>query len=83
MPRRRSRPQATQALEHGIATISITPVGSASQAARSRLIVGVAPDGARKVLVHTRGSVATVPVVEGLFVLRDSVGVPSDFLTLR
>jgi hypothetical protein len=32
---------------------------------------------------HTHGSVAAVPVVRGVFVLRDSATLPSDFVELR
>jgi hypothetical protein len=73
----------SEAVEHGIASITVTPPGPASHIPPSRLIVGVAPDGAREVLVHTHGAIATVPVVDEVFVLRDSVAAPPDFLTVR
>lgn len=72
-----------EAVQHGIASITITPLRPAPGIRPSRLIVGVAPDGAREVLVHTHGAVATVPVVDEVFVLRDSVAAPPDFFALR
>ena len=67
------------AFNHAIASISITRAGRGFR----RLIVGVAPDGTRRVVFHTQGAVATAPVSDGLFVLRDAVGRPSDSVTLR
>jgi hypothetical protein len=72
--------KTAEATTHGIAAISMTPPGAPHPA---RLIVGVAPDGTREALVHTRGVVATVPVRDGTFVLRDSTLAPSDFISLR
>jgi hypothetical protein len=72
-----------QTIEEGIAIVSFTPVERAPVGAPTRLIVGVAPDGTREALIHTHGSIATVPVVGGLFVLRDSMPAPSDFVELR
>ncbi|HKG38991.1 MAG TPA: hypothetical protein VKB25_08380 [Conexibacter sp.] len=72
-----------QAIREGIATISFTPAERAPAGAPTRLVVGVAPEGTRDVLVHTHGSVTATPVVRGVFVLRDSVRVPSDFVELR
>lgn len=72
-----------QVLHDGFASVAITPADRTPEGRPSRLIVGVAPDGTRKVLIHTRGSVATAPVADGLFVHRDAVGITSDFLTLR
>jgi len=72
-----------QAIKEGIATISFPPVERAAPNRLARLLVGVAPDGAHEALVHTRGSVAVVPVVQSVFVLRDSVRAPSDRIELR
>lgn len=72
-----------QTIEEGIAAVSITRAERAPTGALPRLVVGVAPDGAREALVHTHGSVATVPVVKGVFVLRDSARATSDFVELR
>jgi hypothetical protein len=72
-----------QAIMEGIATISFPPVERASFNTLARLLVGVAPDGAQEALVYTRGSVAVVPVVQSVFVLRDLVRAPSDRIELR
>ncbi len=72
-----------QAIKQGFATISLTPAERAPTRMPTRLLVGIAPDDASKVLVHTNGAVTTVPVFNGAFVLRDSVDAPSDFLELR
>lgn len=69
-----------QATEHGIAATSIAPPDARHP---DRLIVGVAPDGTHKALVHTRGSIATVPIRSGAFVLRDATVAPADFISLR
>lgn len=74
---------SSEALVHGIASITITPFRPTPGVRPSRLIVGVAPDGTHEVLVHTRGEVDTGPVVNEVFVLRDSVDAPPDFLALR
>jgi hypothetical protein len=72
-----------QAIEHGVVYVSITPPNPAAHVAPSRLVVGVAPDGVREVLVHTRGLVAKVPVVDAVFMRRDAVAAPPDFVALR
>jgi len=67
-----------QALRHGLANTSV------DLASGQRVIVGVAPRGARTVLVRTGGSTASVRVGrDGSFVLRDSSSSPPDTLTLR
>jgi hypothetical protein len=69
---------ADQALRHGIANASIDP------ASGRRVIVGVAPNGSRTVLVRTGASTASARVRRhGSFVLRDSASSPPDTLTLR
>lgn len=70
--------KAEQALRNGIANTSVDP------ASGRRLIVGVAPNGARTVLVRTGASTASARVRRhGTFVLRDSTSSPPDTLTLR
>lgn len=66
---------------HGVGIVSIG--AGHSRSSGHRLIVGVAPNGTRQVLVHTDGSVATVPVVGNVFTLRDSSSNPPERLTLR
>ncbi len=72
----------SQALKHGVADITVTPPNTSS-IHPSRLIVGVAPDGTHEVFIHTRGSIATAPVVNEVFVWRDSIAAPPDFFALR
>ena len=48
-----------------------------------RVMVGVAPDGTRTVLIQSGLASTTVRVRHGVFVLRDSVAGPPDRLTLR
>jgi hypothetical protein len=72
-----------QALTRGLATIAIPRRTAITPGGTSRLIVGVAPDRARDVDVHTRHVVVSAPVVNGLFVRRDAVAAPPDFLSLR
>jgi hypothetical protein len=69
-----------QVIAHGIADISITLPGAAH---RFRLIVGVAPDGAREALVHTRGTIAVAPVHDEVFLLHDLTLAPPDLISLR
>lgn len=75
--------QTSHALAHGIADITITPADPAAHTPESRLIVGMAPDGIRKVLVHTHGVIETAPIIHGIFTLRDSIAAPPDFTELR
>lgn len=70
----------SQAIAHGIADTSITLPGAAH---RTRLIVGMAPDGAREALVHTHGAIAATPVHDEVFVLRDPTLAPPDVISLR
>lgn len=46
-----------------------------------RLVIGISPDPTRRIRIHTLDSVATVPVVDGVFTLRDRVIGPPDRLT--
>jgi len=79
--------RTADAVAHGIADTTVKrggPGGGGALAGPARLIVGVAPDGTRAVLVHTRGRMARVPVVDGTFVLRDGVVAPADrFVAVR
>ncbi len=78
--------RTADALAHGLADITVKRRGRAGAEAPvgpARLIVGVAPDGARTVLVHTRGTVRAVPVANGTFVLRDALVAPPDRFELR
>ncbi|HXE45940.1 MAG TPA: hypothetical protein VN635_12180 [Conexibacter sp.] len=72
-----------QVAEQGLGTISFAPAERTPAGAPTRLLVGIAPDDARTALVHTDGSVAAVPVVGGVFVLRDSRRGPSESTELR
>jgi hypothetical protein len=72
-----------QVLQQGLATVSLTPAERVSVGEPARLVVGIVPDHTSEALVHTHDSIAAVPVVSGVFVLRDSVPAPSDFLSLR
>ena len=69
-------------IKHGSGTITFVPAKQAPAGMPTRLLVGIAPDDARTALVHTRGSVAAVQVVNGVFVLRDSLRGPSDSIEL-
>lgn len=70
-------------IKHATGTITFTPARYAPAGMPTRLLVGIAPDDAHTALVHTKRSVATVPVINGVFVLRDSQRGPSDSLELR
>jgi hypothetical protein len=75
--------RTAQVIDQGMATVAIPRRADLAPTGASRLIVGIAPDGARRVYIHTRGAVATVPVVNGQFVRRDAATVPPDSLSLR
>jgi hypothetical protein len=75
--------QTASALKHGIADITITLANPATHTPELRLIVGVAPDGTRQAIVHTRGMVETAPVLHGVFALSDSIVAPPDFFEMR
>ena len=68
------------AIRHGVATVLLRePRGPQSRgAAGRRLVAGIAPDRARSMRVLTDGSTATVPVVDGAFLLQDAVADPPD-----
>jgi hypothetical protein len=73
----------SQAVHAGIAAITVSPPGSVSHISPTRLIVGVAPDGAHEVVVHTRDSDESAPVVNHVFVLRDAIAGPPDSYTAQ
>jgi imidazolonepropionase-like amidohydrolase len=75
--------KTTQARADGVATTAIPRAGQDAPVTGPRLIVGVAPDGARAVSVHTRGRVAVRRVVNGLFILRDHAVDPPDRISVR
>ena len=70
-----------RARSEGLATISFSSEKSTSPSVRE--MVGVTRDGARSVLVHTGSKVKSIPVVNGIFALRDSAATPPDRLTVR
>jgi hypothetical protein len=72
-----------QVIKQGFGTISFKPASQDNDGMPTRLLVGIAPDDARTALVHTRDMISAVPVVSGVFVLRDSLRGPSDFTELR
>jgi hypothetical protein len=72
-----------QAIKYGSGTITFMPAKQAPAGMPTRLLVGIAPDDARTALIHTKGSVAAVPVFNGIFVLRDSLRGPADSIELR
>lgn len=75
--------RASQARQHGVAAITVARAVPGSHVKAGRLIVGLAPDGAHQVVVHTRGFTETVPVRNEVFVLHDSTAAPPDFFTPR
>jgi hypothetical protein len=66
-----------EALRHGIANTSLDPTSG------RRIIVGVVPKGTRAVIVRSGNLTTSVRVRHGHFVLRDSVSLPPDQMTLR
>lgn len=75
--------RTARALARGIASITIARPNASAHTVQSRLIVGVAPDGAREVQVHTRGTVVTTSVAGTIFVVRDTLAAPPDRLSWR
>ncbi len=68
---------ASQALRRGIMSTSLNRI------TRRRTMVGVTPDGTRSALIQSGALTTSVRVRHGLFVLRDSVALPPDQVTLR
>ena len=79
----RSCATTDDALAHGVAAVLIRAAPTSGNTPDNRLIVGVAPDRARNALVQTAGWVTTVPVLDNVFMLRDSATDPPDSMTLR
>jgi hypothetical protein len=72
------------AVAHGVAIVALSAGSQPLGAGGSRFIIGVGPDRAQKVLVHTGDSVSLRPVDDyGVFALRDRVTDPPDLLTFR
>lgn len=74
--------RTAQTIRHGIANVTVHRGTAATGGRPARLTVGVAPDGARGVRVHTRGAVSAAPVVDHLFVVRDATDRPPDSIEL-
>lgn len=68
-----------RALRHGIALTTV----SSSAGASSRLIVGVAPDGAAQVSIHTGHHTSTASVEQSIFVARDMLAEPVSHIDVR
>lgn len=68
---------ASRALRRGIMNTSLNRI------TRRRTMVGVTPDGTRSALIQSGVLTSSVRVRHGLFVLRDSVALPPDQVTLR
>jgi hypothetical protein len=75
--------KTAQARTSGVATTSIPRTGQNTPVTGPRMIVGVAPDGARAMIIHTRGKVAVARVIHGLFVRQDDSVDPPDRMTVR
>jgi hypothetical protein len=69
-------------LRSGLAITSLKDASTGS-VRPTRVVVGVAPDDAARVLVHTGGMSISVPVFDGVFTLRDSLGDAPDSFSLR
>ncbi|ADB49852.1 hypothetical protein [Conexibacter woesei] len=70
-----------RARREGLATISFERATGGEP--QTRVLVGVTRDSAHHVLAHTGSSIVTVPVVDGIFVLRDAAAAAPDRLTVR
>lgn len=71
------------AVEHGVVDVTVAGAAPGSRVPPARLIVGVAPNDAHRVVVRTRGAVETAQVVKDMFVLRDSIVAPPDSIVPR
>jgi hypothetical protein len=66
-------------LGHGLPATFLRAHGRPWPTKGSRLIVGIAPDKARRVLIQTRNAATLVPVApDGVFILQDSLNAPPD-----
>ncbi len=70
-----------RARREGLATISFSRARGTARSVRE--MVGVTRDEARSIRVHTGSTVESVPVVGGVFALRDSAATPPDRLDVR
>jgi hypothetical protein len=75
--------RTSDAITHGVASITVSRADPVARTTASRLIVGVAPDGAREVQVHTGRAVATASISGAVFVLRDAVIAPPESFSLH
>jgi hypothetical protein len=64
--------------KHGLFTAFLALAGQLPH----RLVVGIAPDGFRQILIDTGKNVASVPVSRGVFVRRDGAEIPPDSVEL-
>jgi hypothetical protein len=72
------------AIANGAAVVTLNAHPRRSFEGRNRFMIGVGPDRAHEVLVHTGDSVTVRPVNEnGVFTLHDSATNPPDVLTFR
>jgi hypothetical protein len=69
------------ALRHGVTIASLREARAGTQA--KRLIVGVVPDGTAEAVIHTGGTASSRAIAHHLFVLRDSVKLPPNVISLR
>ncbi len=70
-----------RARREGLATIAFPRADGTVGSVRE--MVGVTRDGARSVLVRTGSTVKRIPVVNGVFALRDAATTPPERLTVR
>lgn len=68
---------ASRALRHGIMNTSLDAISG------RRTMVGITPDGTHSALIQSGALTTSVRVRHGRFVLRDSVALPPDQVTLR
>ena len=66
------------ALDHGLATTFLSDRGSGAFQRSYRVIVGIAPDRAREVVINGPGSTGKIAVVSGVFIRRDTATYPPD-----
>jgi hypothetical protein len=72
------------ALAHGVAIVTLSAHPKQLIPVGNRLMIGIAPDRAEEVLVHTGDSSTVRPVsARGVFMLNDSAANPPDLLTFR
>lgn len=69
------------ALKHGVVAVSLRDAGPVAPA--QRLIVGVVPDGVRRVVVRTGSIASSAAIARHTFVIRDTVNRPPDVVFLK